>query len=112
MSDIFSPSGASGVITYTGDSTEISIENQGATALYIYNEDTANVVVVSAGFVDGDVDAFVPTSDFNGSGVVIGPQQSLIYALPQKQWSAGNIFISVAGVSASGNVYITPGVAY
>lgn len=112
MSDIFTPVGASGVIAYADDSTAVSIENSGATALYIVNPDTANVVVVSAGFTDGEVDAIVPLSDFNGEGVVIGPNSSLIYALPQKQWSTGNIYISVAGVSATGNVYITPGVAY
>lgn len=112
MTTIFSPTGASGIVSYVDDSTEVSIENSGATALLVYNPDTTNIVVVNAGFVDGDVDAIVPTSDFNGAGVVVGPNSSIILALPQKQWSAGNIFISVAGVSLSGNVYITPGVTH
>lgn len=105
----FTPVGASGILTYTDDSTEVSLENAGATHLMCFNPDTANVVVVNAGFVDLDVDAIVPTSDFNGAGMVIGPQQTVIYHLPQKQYAAGNIFISVAGESATGNVFITPG---
>lgn len=112
MTTVFTPTGASGIVSYVDDSTEVSIENSGATALLVFNPDAANVVVVNAGFVDGDVDAIVPTSDFNGAGVVIGPNASIVLALPQKQWTAGNIFISVAGESASGNVYITPGVAH
>jgi hypothetical protein len=109
MTTVFTPVGASGIVSYADDSTEVSIENSGATALLIFNPDAANVVVVNAGFTDGEVDAIVPTTNFNGEGVVIGPQQSIVYALPQKRYAAGNIFISVAGDSAMGNVYITPG---
>jgi len=105
----FTPVGASGILAYAGDSTEVSIENSGATHLMCFNADTANVVVVNAGFVDGDVDAIVPTSNFNGAGMVIGPQQTVIFHLPQKQYATGTIFISVAGDSATGNVFITPG---
>ena len=112
MSDIFTPVGASGVITFNGDSTEVSIENTGATAFYIVNPES-NPVVVNIGFTDGAVDAIFPTSDFNGEGVVIGANSSLIYALPGKNWSAGPVWISVSGYTAlaSGSVYITPGVA-
>lgn len=109
MTTIFTPVGASGILAYADDSTEVSLENSGATHLMCFNADAANVVVVNAGFVDGDVDAIVPTSDFNGAGMVIGPQQTVIYHLPQKQYATGNIFISVAGDSATGNVFITPG---
>ena len=106
---IFTPVGASGRLAYANDSTEVSIENSGATHLMCFNPDATNVVVVNAGFVDGDVDAIVPTSDFNGAGMVIGPQQTVIYYLPQKRYASGPIFISVAGDSATGNVFITPG---
>lgn len=109
MTTVFTPVGASGIISYVDDSTEVSLENSGATAFLIFNPDAANVVVVNIGFTDGDVDAIVPTSDFNGAGMVIAPGQSIVYSVPQKQYAAGNIFISVAGDSASGNVYITPG---
>jgi hypothetical protein len=109
MTAQFTPVGASGRIAYADDSTEVSIENSGATHLLCVNPDSANVVVVNAGFVDGAVDAIVPTSNFNGAGVVIGPMSSIIYHLPQKQYATGNIFISVAGDSATGNVFITPG---
>jgi hypothetical protein len=109
MSTVFTPIGASGKIAYADDSTEVSIENSGASAFLIFNSDTANVVVVNIGFEDGDVEAVVPTDDFNGSGVVLGPQHSIVYRLPQKLYSTANVFISVAGDSATGNVYITPG---
>ena len=109
MSTVFTPIGASGIIDYADDSTEVSLENTGASAFLIFNPDTANVVVVNIGFEDGAVDAIVPTNEFNGAGVVIGPQQSIVYHLPQKLYSTANVFISVAGDSASGNVYITPG---
>jgi hypothetical protein len=109
MTSVFTPVGASGRLAYSDDSTEVSIENSGATHLMCFNADAANVVVVNAGFVDGDVDAIVPTSNFNGAGVVIGPGLTVIYHLPQKQYATGNVFISVAGDSATGNVFITPG---
>jgi hypothetical protein len=109
MTTVFTPVGASGIIDYADDSTEVSLENSGATAFLVFNPDAANVVVVNIGFTDGEVDAIVPTSDFNGAGLVVAPGQSIVYAVPQKQFASGNIFISVAGESATGNVYITPG---
>lgn len=109
MTTVFTPVGASGVLSYADDSTDTSAEFAGATALLVFNPDAANVVVVSVGFADGDVDAIVPTSAFNGSGAVIGPGQQLVIAVPQKQTYAGNLFVSVAGVSVTGNVYLTPG---
>lgn len=106
----FTPTAASGRIAYADDSTDVSVSAPGANALLIVNPDSANVVAVSAGFTDGEVDAIVPTSDFNGSGVVVGPGQQMVMALPGATYHAGNIFISVAGDSATGNVFITPGV--
>ena len=109
MSTVFTATGASGVLDYADDSTEVSIEVPVATHLLVFNPDTANVVVVSVGQTDGDVDAIVPTSDFNGSGVVVAPSSTMIIAVPQSQFVGGTMWISVAGVSGTGNVYITPG---
>jgi hypothetical protein len=109
MSIPFAATGPSGAIAYADDSTEVSISNSGATHLMCVNPDTANVVVVSAGFTDGDVDAIVPDNNFNGQGIVIAPFGMVILSLPQKQYATGNIFVSVAGVSGTGTVYITPG---
>jgi hypothetical protein len=109
MTPVFVPSGISGILSYADDSTEASTSFAGATAILVFNPDAANVVVVSVGFTDGDTDAIVPTSEFNGSGCVVGPQQQLIIGVPQKQNYAGNVFVSVAGVSATGNVFLTPG---
>jgi hypothetical protein len=103
--------GQSAKIAYADDSTEVSIafDQPAPTALMIYNADTANVVVVNAGFVDGDVDAIVPTSDQNGVGLVVGPAETQILMLSSTRGSeSGNLYVSVAGDSATGNVYITP----
>lgn len=105
---VFTPSGISGVLSYAGDSTEVSALAQGATALLVVNADSANVVVVNVGFTDGDTEAVVPTSDFNGLGTVIGASQSVILSIPQAAYNA-TMYVSAAGVSGTGNVYITPG---
>lgn len=110
----FIPTGASGVIAYADDSTSTSTaiepgSNGLPNALFVVNPDTANVVVVNTGLSDLDTDAIVPTSDFNGLGVVVGPQSSALIRL-NTEYVQGNIYVSVAGVSSTGNVYITPGV--
>ena len=104
----FAPSGSSVVLTYSDDSTETSTLAGGATNWLVFNPDTANVVVVSFGFTDGDTDAVVPTSGANGKGTVIGPGQQVILNVPQCAYSA-QVYVSVAGDSATGNVYLTPG---
>ena len=114
MTAPFYPIGPSGVIAYADDSTDTSIVlGPGSTglpnALYIVNPDAANVVVVNTGLTDGDTDAIVPTSDFNGRGVVVGPQGAVLIRL-ESTYVQGNIYVSAAGVSGTGNVYITPGV--
>lgn len=109
MSTVFSPVGNSIVLTYTDDSTDTSLEIPGASAFLVVNPDSANVVVFNAGFADGDVDAIVPTSGANGKGVVIAPSSQIIVTLPGAQFTAGSVFISAAGVTGSGNVYVTPG---
>ena len=114
MSVAFNPTGGSMVIAYADDSTEVSlpITQPAPTHLAVVNADTAHVIVVNAGFVDGDVDAVVPTSDQNGKGLVVGPLDTAYFALASTRGSeSGNLYISVAGVSVTGNVYITPGIA-
>ena len=110
MTTAFSPVGNSIVLTYADDSTDTSTQIRTASAFSIYNADPANVVVFNAGFTNGDVDAVVPTSGANGKGIVIGPRQQILVGLPGAQYTAGPVFISVAGVTGTGNVYITPGV--
>ena len=109
MTQAFTPVGSSIVLTYADDSTDTSTEVAGASAFLVYNPDTANVIVFNTGFTNGDTDAIVPTSGANGSGVVVGPQQQVLISVPGHQYTAGNVFISVAGVSGTGSVYITPG---
>jgi hypothetical protein len=106
---VFTPVGRSIVLAYADDSTDTSTEVVGASAFLVYNPDAANVVVVSVGATNGSTDAIVPTSGANGSGVVIGPKQQVVVGAGFAQYSAGSVFISVAGVSGTGNVYITPG---
>ena len=114
MSVPFLPVGPSGVIAYADDSTSTSTAiTPGGTGLpnvlYIVNGDAANVVVVNVGTSDLDTDAVVPLSGFNGKGAVVGPLSSAMIRL-NTTYQQGNIWVSVAGVSGTGSVYITPGV--
>ena len=114
MSVAFNPTGGSLVVAYADDSTDISVPvtQPAPTHLAVVNADTANVIVVNAGFDDFEVDAIVPTSGQNGQGLVVGPLDTAYFALASTRASeSGNLYISVAGVSATGNVYITPGIA-
>ena len=104
----FAPSGKSIVLPYTDDSTETSTLEGGAVKFLVVNPDTANVVCVNFGFVDGDVDAIIPTSGDNGRGTVIGASSQIVLDVPQCAYAA-QVYVSVAGVSGTGNVYITPG---
>ena len=108
----FQPTGKSIKLAYADDSTDYSlaIDQPAPTHLCVVNVDSANVIAFNAGFVDGDVSASVPTSDQNGQGLIIGPLSTLFFALDTTRASeSGNLYISVAGDSATGNVYITPG---
>lgn len=105
---VFTPVGISGVLSYADDSTDASTQIAAAQALLVVNADAANVVVVNVGFTNGATDAVVPTSGFNGQGTVIGPRQQVVLAIPQATYT-GTMWVSAAGVSGTGNVYITPG---
>ena len=106
---VFTPVGTSFALAYADDSTDASTVENGATALLVYNPDTANVVVVNVSFNSLDTNAVVPVSGgAAGQGTVVGPQQQLVLNIPQAAYN-GTMYVAVAGVSGTGNVYITPG---
>jgi len=109
----FQPLGPSGVVAYSDDSTDSSqVIEPGSTglpnALLCVNDDPANVVVVNTSFEALDTNAVVPNSGFNGLGTVIAPLGTVLISL-NTSYLQGNIYVSAAGVSGTGNVYITPG---
>ena len=108
MNSTFAPSGSSTVLAYADDSTDVSTLSGGAIKFLVVNPDAANVVVINFGFTDNDVDAIVPTSGSNGRGTVIGPRSQVVLDVPQCAYAA-QVYVSVAGVSGTGNVYLTPG---
>jgi hypothetical protein len=108
MTTHFTPVGSSVVLAYADDSTAMSELAGGAVNWLVVNPDTANVVVVQFGFTDLSTDAIVPTVGDNGSGTVIGAGQQIVLSVPQCAYSA-TVYVSVAGVSGTGNVYLTPG---
>ena len=105
---VFAPSGKSFVLSYADDSTDTSTVEGGATGILVFNADTANVVVFNVGFTDGDTDAIVPQSGVEGRGTVIGPNSTVLLNIPQCAY-ASTMYVSVAGVSGTGNVYFTTG---
>jgi len=108
MTTFFTPSGKSVILPYADDSTNTSSLEGGAVNWLVFNPDTANVVVVNFNFSDLNTDAVVPTNGDNGQGTVIGPNQQVVLNVPQCAYS-DTVWISVAGVSGTGNVYLTPG---
>ena len=115
MSVPFTPIGPSIIAAYADDSTDTSITITPGSfglpnVLYCVNPDTANVVVVNTSFDALDTNASIPTSGANGIGVVIGASSSVMIRVPQVPYVQGNLYVSVAGDSATGNVFITPGV--
>jgi hypothetical protein len=109
----FRVQGASAKIAYADDSTDTATElvhgSFGApNSLYIFNPDAANVVAVSYGFNSLSHNAIVPNTGFDGEGVVVGPGQS-VQVLVDNKYQTASLWISVAGDSATGNVFVTPG---
>ena len=93
-------------ITYSGDSTDTSLEIPGATAIQAVsiNEDA----VVNVGFTDGDTDAVFPTTNGEqGLGTFLPQDVPVTIAVPQAAYS-NTMFVSVAGPNA-GNVFVTLG---
>jgi hypothetical protein len=111
----FTPIGRSAVIAYAGDSTDTSVTitttNGGMPdVLYCVNEDSANIVAVNISFDANDTNAIVPTTGADGLGAVIPPYGYALLAIPSAMNRTGNIYVSAAGHSGTGSVYVTPGV--
>ena len=115
MSNIpFIPQGNSAVVAYSGDSTDTHITlypgNYGVpNCLYVVNNDAANVVAVNFSFDVDNTDAAVPLTAADGIGVVVGSRNAVLIAIPST-YQAGPLYVSAAGISGTGNVYVTPGV--
>ena len=106
--------GNSAKIAYADDSTDTAVALPPGSygipnSLLIFNPDTANVVTVNYGFDQYDHNSVVPTSGFDGQGVVVGPN-STVQVRVNNTYQTTSLYISVAGVSGTGNVYVTPGV--
>ena len=111
----FTPIGRSAVVDYTDDSTDTSItittgNNGMPDVLYCVNEDAANIVAVSISFDATNTNAIVPSTGANGLGAVIPPYGYAMIAIPNAANLTGNIYVSAAGDSGTGNVFVTPGV--
>ena len=110
----FIPQGPSVVIQYTDDSTDTSVTVSNSeygmpNVLYVVNEDSANIVAVNYSFNSQDTNASVPTSGANGIGTIIPPYGYAMLAI-NSNYRNGPLYISAAGHSGTGNVYVTPGV--
>ena len=110
----FIPQGPSVVLAYTDDSTDNSVTlNMGALGvpdvLYVVNPDQTNVVAVNVSFDPLDTNASIPTSGANGIGTIIAPYGYAMIAINSHN-RTGPIYLSAAGDSATGNVFVTPGV--
>ena len=109
----FIPQGNSIVIAYADDSTDTSVtvattEFGMPNVLYCVNEDAANIVAVNYSFNSLDTNASVPSSGANGIGAIIPPYGYAMLAI-DSTYRTGPIYISAAGHSGTGNVYVTPG---
>lgn len=109
----FIPQGNSIVIAYADDSTDTSVtvattEFGMPNVLYCVNEDAANIVAVNYSFNALDTNASVPSSGANGIGAIIPPYGYAMLAI-DSTYRTGPIYISAAGHSGTGNVYVTPG---
>ena len=110
----FIPQGASAIVAYADDSTDTSItltttEYGMPNVLLVVNPDAANVVAVNYSFNALDTNASIPTSGANGVGTIIGPASTVMLKI-DSAYRTGNLYLSAAGDSGTGNVYITPGV--
>jgi hypothetical protein len=110
----FIPQGPSAIIAYADDSTDTSITlDTGAygvpNCLLVVNPDAANVVAFSYSFDSLNTNASVPTSGANGVGCVIGPSSTVLLRI-DSQYRTGNLYLSAAGDTSTGNVFVTPGV--
>ena len=110
----FIPQGPSAIIAYADDSTDTSVTLTTGVygmpnALLFVNPDVANVVAVNYSFDALDTNASIPTSGANGIGTIIGPASSVMLRI-DSTYRTGNIYVSAAGDTATGSVFVTPGV--
>ena len=110
----FIPQGPSAIVAWTDDSTDTSVTLDTGqygvpNALLVVNPDTTDVVAFSYSFDSLDTNASVPTSGANGVGCVIGPASTVMLRI-DSQYRTGPLYLSVAGDTGTGNVYVTPGV--
>lgn len=110
----FTPVNRSAIIAYADDSTDTSVtfvpvSGSNPNCLFVVNPDTANVVAVNYSFDVNDTNASIPTSGANGVGVIVGPASSVLIRI-DSTYQGGNLYVSGAGDSATGNIFVTPGV--
>jgi hypothetical protein len=110
----FIPQGPSAIVTYADDSTDTSVTMDTSqygmpNVLLVVNPDVANVVAVNYSFNALDTNASIPTSGANGIGTIIGPASTVMLRI-DSTYRTGSLYVSAAGDSATGNVYVTPGV--
>ena len=110
----FIPQGPSAVVTYADDSTDTSVTLNTSqygipNVLLVVNPDVANVVAVNYSFDALDTNASVPTSGANGIGTIVGPASTVMLKI-DSTYRTGSLYVSAAGDSATGSVFVTPGV--
>ena len=110
----FIPQGPSAVINWADDSTDTSVTldtNQFGmpNCLLVVNPDANDQVAFNYGFDPLDTNARLPTSGADGIGTIIGPSSSVMLRI-DSAYRTGNLYLSAAGHSGTGNVYVTPGV--
>jgi hypothetical protein len=118
MMPAFRPTGASTLVPFTDGSSISSAsfayaESSLATAVMFYNADAANAVCVNASY-DNSVQARFPISGTDGVGIVCPAGQNVVVIVgpgpvPGTTGWDGGLFLNAEGISASGNVYATPG---
>jgi hypothetical protein len=110
----FIPQGPSAIVSYADDSTDTSVTLDTSqygmpNVLLVVNPDAANVVAVNYSFNALDTNASVPTSGANGVGTIVGPASTVMLQI-DSTYRTGSIYVSAAGDSATGSVFVTPGV--
>ena len=110
----FIPQGPSAIVSYADDSTDTSVtlstsEYGMPNVLLVVNPDAANVVAVNYSFNALDTNASIPTSGANGIGTIIGPASTVMLKI-DSTYRTGSLYVSAAGDSATGSVFVTPGV--
>jgi hypothetical protein len=110
----FIPQGPSAIVSYADDSTDTSVTLDTSqygipNVLLVVNPDAANVVAVNYSFNALDTNASIPTSGANGIGTIVGPASTVMLKI-DSTYRTGSIYVSAAGDSATGSVFVTPGV--